>query len=271
MKQSALRAYLDATKKQTVVLGKVERHLLTRPPDKNRRQDVLHPSEITKDDWCIRGSWFAVRGVKPGGQSNPNLRLATIFAEGHAIHHKWQGWLSEVDLLVGVWECDEHGRYWGLESDHDTCEVTYKEVPVQHAELDIAGHADGWLTTGHLLEIKSIGIGTIRAGGLPVGGGLEQAFRDLSRPINAHVRQAMLYLYCLRWMRDNDLLPQDPPEKLLFLYECKADQAAREFVVDYDEAYLETFLERRAQLDLDAIAPPPCTGGADCTQCKGLQ
>ena len=45
-------------------------------------------------------------------------------------------------------------------------------------------------------------------------------------------------------MWENDLLHQEPPDKLLFLYECKADQAAREFVVKYDEEYLAGFLER---------------------------
>lgn len=269
-KTSALRQYLDATKKQTVLLGKIERHLLTLPPDTSRRQDVLHPSEVTKDDWCIRASWFTVRGVTRDVRTNPGLRLASIYAEGHSIHHKWQKWISDVDMLVGVWECDEHGRYWGKESDHDTCEVTYKEVPVWHGDMDIAGHADGWVTSGHLLEIKSIGIGTIRAAGLPVGGGLEEAFRGLSRPINSHIRQASLYIFCLRWMHANGHLDDPPPEKLLFLYEDKSTQAAKEFTVPYDEAYLETFLEKRAKLDLDSPTPPECTGGSGCLQCKGL-
>ena len=268
--QSALRKYLDATKKETVLLGRIERHLLTLPPDTSRRQDVLHPSEVTRDDWCIRQSWFVVRGVRPT-HSNPNLRLASIFSEGHAIHAKWQRWAAEIDVLIGVWSCPDHGNWWGKRSENCVpCEVVYREVPVHQGDLDIAGHADGWLDTGHLLEIKSVGIGTLRAGGLPIGGGLEQSFRSLNRPLIGHIRQATMYIFCLRWMHEKGLLEQVPPDKLLFLYECKGDQSAREFVVKYDEAYLADFLDKRAVLDLDSPEPPMCTGPTNCP-CKGMQ
>ena len=269
-KKSALRQYLDATKKETVLLGPIERHLLTLPVDTSRRQDGLHPSEVTKDDWCIRAAWFQVRGLKPS-EPNPSLRLASIFAEGHSIHDKWQKWIGDADMLIGVWHCWEHGDWWGKRSDSCTfCEAVYKEVPVQHGELDIAGHADGWLTTGHLLEIKSIGTGTLRAGGHPISGDLSRDFASISRPFNNHIRQASLYIFCLRWMWENELLHQEPPDKLLFLYECKADQAAREFIVKYDEEYLAGFLEKRLLLDLDSEGPPICTGGPKCKQCEGL-
>jgi hypothetical protein len=265
-KSSALKAYLDAGKKDTVVLGAIERHLLTLPRDRSRRQDVLHPSEVTKSDWCIRRTWMVLHGAE-AAQSNPNLRLSSIFAEGHAIHSKWQGWLESLDLLVGVWECPVHGPWWGKRSELCTDHhVDYREVPVRHDDLVIAGHADGWLTTGHLLEIKSIGTGTLRMGGVFVGSSLEEGFGNLNRPLVGHVRQAMLYLYCLKWMYIAEILPEDyvPPDKILFIYECKANQEAKEFVVEYDETYLEPFLEKRAKLDLDSEEPPACTGGSKC-------
>jgi hypothetical protein len=270
---SALRAYLDTTKKPTVVLGEIERHLLLKPLE-FRRQDVLHPSEITSEDWCIRKSWFACNGYDTG-RENPGLRLATIFSDGHSIHEQWQGWIADVDMLIGVWECEEHWRWWGKRSDSClSCpHVEYHEVPVQHTEMVVAGHADGWIDAGkqhYILEIKSMGMGTLRTVGFPiVNNSLSESFRNINRPFNTHIRQATMYIYCLRWMYHAGILEDPPPDKMLFLYVCKEDGNAREFIVDYDEDYLAGFFAKRADLNLDSLEPPDCTGSERC-RCSDL-
>ena len=174
--------------------------------------------------------------------------MASVFSEGHAIHRKWQGWADAAGLLLAP------------------------EVEVRYPKWRIVGHADGILTIDgefYLWEIKSIGIGTLRMMGFPLQGGLGRAFRDITRPFNEHIRQGMLYTYILRRTQG---LPQ--MNKMLFLYECKEDQSAKEFVVTYNEEYLEGILEKLDSLFvLDppeevssqlVPTPPTCTNGPGC-------
>lgn len=274
-----LKAFLDAKKKPTYLLGPVERHLLSRTTPSTRRTDVLHPSEMCSD-WCIRASWFLLNGAEKHTEVIP-LRLANIFAEGHAIHAKWQAWLAEMDVLRGGWYCrTDDVRWWGLRSDHkpsSLCQVEYDEVPIIDEQYRISGQADGWLTGLNgpeaILEIKSIGTGTLRTGGVPIDkGGLAASFRSLNRPLTNHVRQATIYLWVLKRMYEQGKISDLPPNQLLFLYECKEDQSAREYKVQYNEEYIETVLEKLAILDPDSAQPPACTGekqsGGRCKKCE---
>jgi len=43
---SQLKKFVDVGKKNTRVLGSLERHLMSKPKDRSRRTDVLHPSEM---------------------------------------------------------------------------------------------------------------------------------------------------------------------------------------------------------------------------------
>ena len=79
VQSTALKNYLDATKRDYRLLGDVERHILTQPRPV-RRTDVLHPSEIIKSDWCHRYSWYLLNGGEPKADK-PNLRLQNIFDE----------------------------------------------------------------------------------------------------------------------------------------------------------------------------------------------
>lgn len=264
-----LDLWFQSKKKPSILLGSVERHLMMRPPD-NRRTDVLHPSEMCKPDWCIRESWFLLNGYSKPKETH-SLRLQSIFAEGHAIHDKWQTWLTEMDAMLGVWECRDHGRWWGKRSDAcRVCEVAYKEVPIVHEKYRISGHADGWVVgvtdEDYLLEIKSIGTGTIRVGGGKLSPkGLGDAFKNISSPFKDHVRQATIYLWVLKQTRGSAA-----PNKILFLYECKEDQNAREFSVEYNEEWIQLVLEKLELFDPDSEEPPACTGvvGPSCSKCR---
>jgi hypothetical protein len=245
--KNSLRKHLDTKKRPTILLGALERHLLAQPASP-RSTEVLHPSEICKSNWCPRESWFLLRGV-PRPHVAPSFRMASVFSEGHGIHEKWQGWADEAGLLLAP------------------------EVRVEFPKWRIVGHADGILVVDgefYLWEIKSIGIGTLRMYGFPMEGGLGRAFRNITRPFNEHIRQAMLYAYILRRTGGTPDL-----DKLLFLYECKEDQSAKEFVVTYNEEYLEGVLEKLASLfePDDYMAnhwpalvevPPECTNGPGC-------
>ena len=110
-----LKQFLDTSKKPTVVLGKVERHLLRQQSE--RDYSYLHPSDIVNPKWCLREAWFLLNGREK--ITDPlSLRLASIFAEGHTIHDKWQGWFTEKDELNGVWECQDHTDKWSARRSH---------------------------------------------------------------------------------------------------------------------------------------------------------
>ena len=98
-----LQKYFDTKKVPTRLIGKVERHLLTKPREE-RSTSVLHPSEIIKSDFCHRYSYYLLTGGEPKTEK-PSLRLQNIFDEGHAIHEKWQNRFHEMGTLYGKFKC----------------------------------------------------------------------------------------------------------------------------------------------------------------------
>lgn len=235
---------MESKKTETRVIGPIERHILLRPADTSRRQDVLHPSELVKDDFCVRAAYFRLTGrVVP--QERPNLRLQSIFDEGHAVHAKWQGYLAEMGVLYGMWDTLE-GRTWGLSADMYG-DAKYREVPLTDEALRISGHSDGWvkgLGEDFMIEIKSIGPGTIRVENPSLfrNGDLFAAWREIRRPFPTHVRQGQLYLALANRMKDRGEF-DSAPQEIVFIYELKADQSAKEFVVAYDPALSKDALD----------------------------
>lgn len=228
------------------MIGPIERHLLSQPREP-RSTLVLHPSEFTKPSWCPREGWFLLSG-ETKVDDGIGLQMLSIFEEGHAIHEKWQRWAEDAGILHSA------------------------ESPVSYPPFRVEGNADGILLIDDpigygpepvLLEIKSIGMGTLRANGYPMDGGLAQSFRRITRPFNDHIRQAMFYAWVLRRSLWPDM------NRIVFLYECKEDQAAREFVVTYNEEYIEVALEKLESLfpAADGVlvqTPPRCTNGSGC-------
>jgi hypothetical protein len=247
IKSKDLKAFLDAQKKQTRLLGAVEKHVLTKPLDTSRRHDILHPSEIVKDDWCAREAYYRIKMVKAGGiyqPDRPGLRLASIFEEGHGIHAKWQGWFREMGVLY---------------SDD--------EVTLYSDEYVMRGSTDGWIVglgDDCLIEIKSIGTGTLRFAGygslLEQEGSLEKAFEAIRRPLGAHRKQGQVYLHLAHLMEAQGLLERPAPKEIVFIYECKANQAFKEFVVQYDPSVVaeEFDLAKDIAWGLDNDRAPDC-------------
>jgi hypothetical protein len=248
----SLRAYLDANKRQTRLVGPLERHLLARPFD-DRRMDILHPSDIIKGEFCARAAYHALRGDYEETRDKPGLRLQSIFDEGHAIHDKWQKWVWEMGSLYGRWLCRLCDHTW-WDTSPSACAgcgesgfLKYKEVPLTDDKHMIAGHADGWVTglgDDYLIEIKSIGIGTIRmeAPSLLSGadGDLEAAWRGIRQPFRSHLLQGQVYLHLCHLMEEAGLLERPAPNEIVFLYELKANQDYKEFSVMYDPGYVES-------------------------------
>ena len=237
--ENDLKRFLDAKKREPRLTGDIERHLMRRPIG-DRSTTVLHPSEIIKADFCYKYSYYLMTGGE-SKKEKPNLRLQSIFDEGHAIHHKWQNWFHEMGNLYGRFECMHcHESVTG--TSPTVCEkcgdtrMEYKEVTLIDEKLRIAGHTDGWIKgigNDCLIEIKSIGSGTFRYEApellLDNDGDIFKAFNSIKRPFRSHLLQGQMYLELAKRM-----FGDEAPNEIVFLYELKADQSYKEFTVKAD-------------------------------------
>ena len=266
-----LGAYAETKKAPTALLGDVQAHLLAKSLEpSDRRQDVVHPSEMAKKDWCPRQTYYRIAGTK---ESDPHAKkfsfqLESIFGEGNDIHSKWQTWFAEMGRLWGHWKCLACGTKWWATSPKvcAVCEkttVVYDEVPMSSINLPIAGHADG-AVDNYLIELKSVGMGTLRmeepsllskyhvetVDGKKVYD-LDSLWSGLRRPLASHVRQANIYLWLAR---ENHYLF----DRMVFLYEFKANQSFKEFVIPFSEEIAEPLLSQAEDIKLHlTLGTPP--------------
>jgi len=269
-KAGALKAFLDASKRETRLMGALERHVLAKPFD-SRNMAVLHPSDIIKPEWCHLASYHAILGNYKEVREKPTLRLASIFAEGHTIHAKWQNWLKEMGVLYGKWECSGCGPTdWELASDldfEDSCGTfEYREVPLYSPKHRISGHSDGWvkgLGDDFLIEIKSIGAGTLRFEAPALlsqsDGDLEKAWRNIRAPFRSHQLQGQVYLHLTHLMVEAGELA-NAPDEIVFIYELKANQDYKEFVVKYNPEFTKDIFDSALDIAwaVDNQRPPMC-------------
>lgn len=238
--------YKRTFRTETVVLGAVERHILTRAIAKSTRaSDVIHPSEIVKKDVCPRQIYYRIIGTPADVDSvDPSFWTERIFEEGHDIHEKWQGWLWDMGKLYGYFKCLVCDHYWYQKSP-TACrkcgapreKLVYKEVPVDNDEHNIHGHADAQVDEG-LIEVKSVGKGTVRllAPGFyerfQSGEWTEQElWNNIKRPFPEHTKQGMIYCFC------------KGIDTLIVIYECKWNQAVKEFTLHFNAKLIEPVLD----------------------------
>lgn len=277
-----LKKFLDAKARPSRLLGDIERHLMARPVG-DRSTTVLHPSEIIKRDWCKRASYFLLNGETKIAEKPP-LRLQSIFDEGHYIHAKWQSYFQEMGVLHGMFKCDvcDHITWGTSPSECGTCQapakkLVYAEVTLFDDALRIKGHTDGWIRgigPDTLIEIKSIGPGTIRAEAPQLmqaaDGDFMKAWGQIKRPFGSHVLQGQMYLELMKRMGMENS-EGNPIDEITFLYELKADQSYKEFNVKADYELVRHIFDAAEQLmrDIDNNHVPNCVNGPDmrCKQC----
>lgn len=284
----SIDAILSSYKKETLVIGPVERSLVAKPRS-YRDQDNIHPTDLIKDDYCVRAAFFNLK-AEYETQRVDSARSESIFSEGHLIHDKWQGWLRDEGNLEGLWKCLLcESKHWYLSSDLPedcpTCEihwrdirgewslVEYAEVPMDFEPLKLSGHADGLINRvgkdKFLLEIKSIGTGSIRFGSPDlIRGSLEESFKGIHNPFLSHVKQGQLYLRIAALKGETD--PRYAGiDKIVFLYECKANQEPKEFTVFYDPEMSDEYIELASTVTfaLHEDVPPACNQGDKCKRC----
>lgn len=270
-----LDRYRETYKKSrdTLVLGDLQRHVMreSTKPDTERRDDVIHPSEMAHGSWCQRATFYRLAGHE---QERPPIqfRSALIFAEGHEIHARYQRWLHEMGLLWGDYLCAdcEHVTYRTFGRECRKCKGTnllYVELALEDAYRMIAGSTDGVVVLPdggpRLLEVKSIGLGTIRIehptlwkafddGDID----LNQLWFRLNRPLPSHLRQGMLYLALVNTTPDLvDVI--GPIEEIIYIYEFKPTQETKEFVVRYNPALAEGRLEMAREIAVNLRSERP--------------
>lgn len=261
------------------VLPAVAVQMLRNQEARDAKRDFmhLHPSELSKKDWCPRASWYTISSEEKPPIKPMSYQRLNIFAEGHAIHSKWQKWLWEAGVLEGQWECDDCKHQWWDVSPRSCTEcssfrLTYKEVPLKDDKYMILGHADGIFTSGKkraLIEIKSVGMGTIRMeapdihkqytdGTLTYDG----VWKALRQPFATHIRQGMLYMHVTGI------------HKLIFIYEWKASQEVKEFSIEFMPELVKPILDNCTRV-MDALEdgiPPERPAWAEDPKhatCKG--
>lgn len=279
--------YANAAK-DTILLGSIQQHMIkahSRPS--NRRQDIIHPSEMAKTGWCPRSTYLRIKACREADNpylkapENIGVQLLNIFDEGHMIHTKWQSRLEAMGVLWGNWNCMEcdytvkNNFYYDERCPSCKSRVgyTYAEVPLRAEQYLIAGHADGAIPhLDALIEIKSVGAGTVRieapdiykanTDGQKID--LQGLWRDIKEPFPSHLRQGQLYL------RLCDLMGL-PYTQIIFIYEAKFNQGVKEFVVKYDPNFCDSLFTQAyfivGALD-NTMSPPECSTGSSCKDCE---
>lgn len=242
----------ETHKIDTRLLGKIQRRIVAANAERNESRDTenLHASEMCKPDWCERASWYRMTGVS---QSDPGKAVthhtAGLYEEGHEIHEKYQRWMWDLGILEGLFEClvCEH-LWWSCSPDECvSCKqprrvLVYREVPIISTTMRIVGHADGQLNDDKgraLVELKSIGLGTFR---FEVPGiykrfndgemTAQEMWKEIRRPFSSHLKQVMIYMYVTGI------------HTCVFIYEFKANQQQKEFVVRFQPKLIEDIIAK---------------------------
>ena len=259
----------------------MERFYLAKPEVSDRPTNVLHPSEIIKPEWCHRGAYYELMGEVPAPSKYvKSFQRERVFEEGHRIHEQWQGWFGEMGVLYGVWSCTncKHTK-WCM--GYEPCERCdrgsydkYKEVALNYEEKRIHGHSDGWLIglgDPLMLEIKSVGMGSYRFEAPDIAyaypNDFEKMWKATTAPFYNHIMQVQVY------MKLAELLGMpDYPKEAVLLYEAKATQDVKEFVIAKSDFGLDNVFEGvdKVNLAVDNATPPRCNIGGDdgCPKCN---
>lgn len=280
-----LADYANASK-GTLLVGEIQAHMIKEAAKpSNRRQDIIHPSEMAKTGWCPLSTYLRITACREA--ANPYLKapefigvqLLNIFDEGHMIHDKWQKRLRDMGELWGNWACSfcsyeiKGELYPGKWCS--CCEggsLIYREVPLQAPQYLIYGHADGAVPSKNaLIEIKSVGAGTVRIEAPDIYSAnsegqkidLQGLWKDIKEPFPSHMRQGQLYLHLCALMGL-------PYTQIVFIYESKFNQGVKEFVVKYDPEFCTEMMEA-CETIRDAFtgvgSPPKCPTGT-CKDCE---
>lgn len=247
--------YLNTFKSQDLLLPSVQRHVMKKAQtevDDERARGYMHPSEVSKLSWCRRLEYAKLTSATAPEEGPTTWRRESIFDYGHSVHRKWQKWFWEMGMLWGLWECLCGDRWLGTapttcNRGHTAEHIRYREVPVRDEDAMVIGHADGGISMAdglhRLIEVKTVGINTVRFESPQLWDAYtrEQLTPDelwfrIKRPFASHMRQGQLYMHFAKFS------PNISFDEMVFIYEWKANQDAKEFVVKYNPELISGLL-----------------------------
>ena len=147
-------------------------------------------------------------------------------------------------------------------------------MPLFYEPLRISGHADGWLVnlgSPLMLEIKSVGVGTLRFEAAELlaesDNDFDKAWRSITQPFMKHIQQVQIY------MKLAELLNyENAPQETVIIYEAKPNQEVKEFVIPKSDFGISHLFDAAAMI-VAAVknqTPPECNISTDgCAKCKG--
>jgi hypothetical protein len=283
-----LKNLADAKKlDESLILGPTQKWVLAREgQDLSRRQDIIHPSEMSHGDWCPKATYLRIKNLREGGTFTKEafgFQALNIFQHGHEVHHKWQTWLGQQGILWGRWACRSCEWEWtGMSCrpcpNCDSHWVVYEEIPLDgEEELLISGSADGGIPHHQaLMEFKTVGAGTLRMEDpelvkahthKTVDGkqliDYEGLWRGINRPFSSHQKQGQIYLHICALRGLNF-------DKVVYIYESKFHQGTKEFVVKRRQSLIEPLLDAATEIKdaLDNGGPVPRCPAGGCKHCE---
>lgn len=305
--------FADARKNNNDLLADCERLLLReheKPQMQNgseRRNDVIHPSEMAKSNWCPRATYLRILATREGRlpETSPHhFQLENIFEEGHEYHRKWQDRFWRMGRLFGKWFCEACEHSWFAlapkycpECGAPRGAITYHEVPLFSTLLSIFGNADGLVLKifkdqdDVFIEVKSVGEGTIRqelpqvymrhtyeidhpqwAGKTMKVLDHRGIWKEITKPFGPHLRQGLIYLRLLGEMDEYVWGgPKLKIDKIVFIYEYKPTSAVKAFYVTRDDEAVQELWDAAADIvyALDKGGRPPRCIDRDgpCKEC----
>lgn len=252
-----------------LLLSHIRNHVLESGKRIRKPDQCFHPSELGRS-FCPR-SW-ALLNYHPDGPDIKaravDLDTARAFARGNEIHERTLGAFHRTGAL---W-----GRYVHLRSRREHLGFapegrgwSYKEVPLRHDEDRIVGRADGLIR----LDGKKYGV-EIK----PIS---DYGYAALGeRPREDHLHQVLVYQHCLEWMARQkrrggaafpagfvDGFDEQPLEGFIILYENKATQRVKEYVVRCGSSEVNRFMEHMREL-MDEALEVERTGEFRFCRCK---
>lgn len=298
-----LARFAEARKNNNDLLADCERLLLrehSEPQMQNgavRRDDVIHPSEIAKKDWCPRATYLRIKAAREGRSITTEahrFQLENIFEEGHEYHRKWQDRFRRMNRLRGRWFCEACEHKWEATSPPYCPEcgapegaITYHEVGLKDEDILLFGSADGEVLAlasdadDVLIEVKSVGEGTVRqemprvlqdhthevddprwAGKTLKVLDHRGMWKEITKPFGPHLRQGLIYLR----MRNDPAI-----KRICFIYEYKPTSQVKAFYVTRDDEAVQELWDLCGDIVYaldDGGRPPRCIDPGECKTCK---
>ena len=254
MPPKSLASQVGETFRDNKLVTRVSRHIALRD-DSGHHRTGIYPSELSHghESKCLRAVHYRLTGA-PAVPQPVSIVSQRIFDIGDEKHEWWQTQFWDMDILKGHFKCMYCKLYWEdlspwscprCDSGRDF--LVYKEVPFKSDIYNVVGRADADTTTDGLIEIKTIGVGSIRYEAPHLvnkhGTDWDALWRDIKNPFPSHRRQGALYCYFL-----------DRPE-ITFIYDPKFVSAApKEFVVKFDRNIVEDMLLECEEINESVIA-----------------